>query len=61
MKRSYKHFSLRIDEELLRKLEFTAKYEDRSINSKLLSMIREEVRNFEAVHGTIDFDSEKQE
>lgn len=61
MKRDYKHFSLRIDEELLRKLEYAAKYEDRSINSKLLSMIREELRRFEEQHGKIEFDQQKDE
>lgn len=42
-----KHLSLRIDEELLYKFRYVARYHDRSANGQLLCMIREFVRKFE--------------
>lgn len=48
-----KDFSLRIDDELLQKLHYVAKYEDRSANKEILRLIRRHVAEFEAAHGPI--------
>ena len=56
MKPNEKHFSLRIDSELLRKFDAVAKYDDRSMNWLLLRMIRQCVENFEKEHGEITFE-----
>lgn len=42
MKGKPKHLSLRIDEDLLRKFEYVAKYDDRSMNWYLLHLIKNE-------------------
>lgn len=46
-----KSVSIRIEEEMLRKLSFVADYEGRSVNSHVLAIIRENIRAFEKVHG----------
>ncbi len=51
-----RHLSLRIDEELLRRLEYVAAYEDRSMNSTLLQLVRRCVADFEEKHGPIDLE-----
>ena len=56
MKPNEKHFSLRIDSELLRKFDAVAKYDDRSMNWLLLRLIRQCVEDFEKEHGKIKFD-----
>ena len=43
MKGKPKHLSLRIDEDLLRKFEYVAKYDDRSMNWYLLHLIKNEI------------------
>lgn len=48
-----KHLSLRIDEDLLRKFEYVAKYDDRSMNWYLLHLIKNEIADFEEKHGEI--------
>ena len=53
MKKKEKHLSLRIDEELLRRFEYVAKYDDRSMNWLLLSLVRECIQRFEEAHGSI--------
>ncbi len=53
MNKNIKHLSLRIDEELLRKFEYVAKYDDRSMNWYLLHMIKSEIASFEEQHGKI--------
>lgn len=53
MKGKPKHLSLRIDEDLLRKFEYVAKYDDRSMNWYLLHLIKNEIANFEEKHGEI--------
>lgn len=58
MNKNIKHLSLRIDEELLRKFEYVAKYDDRSMNWYLLHMIKTEVENFEEQHGKISPNNE---
>lgn len=45
--------SLRIDEDLLRKFEYVAKYDDRSMNWYLLHLIKNEIADFEEKHGEI--------
>ena len=56
MKPNEKHFSLRIDSDLLRKFDAVAKYDDRSMNWLLLRMIRQSVEDFEKEHGEIKFE-----
>ena len=51
-----RHLSLRIDEELLRRLEYVAAYEDRSMNSTLLQLVRRYVADFEEKHGPIELE-----
>ncbi len=53
MKRNDKHLSLRIEEELLRKFEYVARYDDRSMNWLLLQLIRRCIAEFEQEHGKI--------
>ena len=53
MKKDIKHLSLRIDNELLRKFQYIAKYDDRSLNWVLLSLVRRAIAEFEEVHGEI--------
>ena len=60
MKKKLKHFSLRIDEGLLRQFEYVARYDERSMNWLLLQLIRRAVAEFEDTHGRIpDVDDEK--
>ena len=47
-------FSLRIEDELLKKLHYIAEFEDRSVNRELLRVIRKHVDEFEAEHGKIE-------
>lgn len=49
-----KSVSIRIEEEMLKKLGFVADYEGRSINSHILVLIRESIKAFEQEHGEID-------
>ena len=49
-----KSVSIRIEEEMLRKIGFVADYEGRSINSHILVLVRENIREFEAQHGAIE-------
>lgn len=53
MKNNIKHLSLRIDEDLLRKFDYVAKYDDRSMNWYLLHLIKDEIARFEEKHGPI--------
>lgn len=48
-----KSVSIRIEEEMLAKLGFVADYEGRSVNSHILVLIRENIRQFEAANGAI--------
>ena len=45
-----KSVSIRMEEEMLRKLNYVADYEGRSINSHVLVLIRQSIRAFEDVH-----------
>lgn len=51
-----KSVSIRIEEEMLEKIGFVADYEGRSINSHILVLVRENIRQFESAHGPIDGD-----
>ena len=51
-----KSVSIRIEEEMLRKLGYVADYEGRSVNSHVLVLIRESVRAFEEQNGPIEAD-----
>ncbi len=48
-----KSVSIRIEEEMLKKLGFVADYEGRSVNSHVLVLIRENIKRFEAENGAI--------
>ncbi len=62
MKKGEKHLSLRIDEGLLRRFDYVAKYDDRSMNWLLLRLVKDCIDEFEQQHGKIDLnDSEKKE
>ena len=50
---SVKSVSIRIEDEMLKKLGYVADYEGRSINSHILVLIRENIRAFEEAHGEI--------
>ena len=49
-----KSVSIRIEEEMLKKLRWVADYEGRSINSHILVLIRENIKQFEAQNGDIN-------
>ncbi len=42
-----------IEEEMLNKIAYIADYEDRSVNSQVLVLIRENIKAFEDANGTI--------
>ena len=48
-----KHFSLRIDENLLAELHYVSKYNGRSANNEILQLIRAHIGEFEKQHGDI--------
>ena len=48
-----KSVSIRIEEEMLNKIAYIADYEGRSVNSHVLVLIRESIKNFEAENGII--------
>lgn len=52
-----KNISFRIEEDLLLKLHYVAKYEDRSANGEILSLVRKRIKEFEQEHGAIDIES----
>ena len=49
-----KSVSIRIEEEMLEKIGYVADYEGRSVNSHILVLVRENIRNFEEKHGKIE-------
>ena len=51
-----KSVSIRIEEEMLRKIGFVADYEGRSVNSHILVLIRENIKAFETANGKIEGD-----
>lgn len=48
-----KSVSIRIEEEMLEKLDIVSEYEGRSINSHVLVLIRESIKTYEKEHGEI--------
>lgn len=51
-----KSVSIRIEEEMLKKIGYVADYEGRSVNSQILVLVRECIRRFEQEHGAIEGD-----
>lgn len=51
-----KSVSIRIEEEMLKKIGHIADYEGRSVNSHILVMIRENIEAFEKKYGKIEGD-----
>lgn len=49
-----KSVSIRIEEEMLERLNFVADYEGRSLNSHILVLIRESIAHHEEKHGVIE-------
>lgn len=49
-----KSLSIRIDDEMLKKLHQVADYEGRSANSQILVLIRRCIEVFEAQHGALE-------
>lgn len=49
-----KSVSIRIEEEMLRKIGYVADYEGRSVNSHILVLVRESIKAFEQTHGAIE-------
>lgn len=53
---SVKSVSIRIEEEMLKKLGFISDYEGRSVNSHILVLIRNNIKEYEREHGEINGD-----
>ena len=51
-----KSVSIRIEEEMLEKIGHVADYEGRSVNSHILVLIRNSIKEFETAHGKIEGD-----
>ena len=51
-----KSVSIRIEDEMLRKIGYVADYEGRSVNSHVLVLIRESILKFEEENGPIEGD-----
>lgn len=51
-----KSVSIRIEEEMLRKIGYVADFEGRSVNSHVLVLIRESIEMFEKKYGKIEGD-----
>ncbi len=51
-----KSVSIRIEEEMLKKIAYVADYEGRSVNSHILVLVRENIKAFENENGKIDGD-----
>ena len=49
-----KSVSIRIEEEMMKKIGYVADYEGRSVNSHILVLVRENIKAFEQLHGNID-------
>lgn len=57
-----KHISIRIDEDVLAKFHYVAKYDDRSASGQIMFLINNSIREFEEKHGKIDLlDNKKEE
>ena len=53
-----KNLSLRIDEDLLRRFDYVAKSDDRSMNGLLLALVRRCIEEYERKHGKIEWSDE---
>lgn len=51
-----KSVSIRIEEEMLKKIGYVADFEGRSINSHILVLVRENIEAFEKKYGKIEGD-----
>jgi len=51
---SVKSVSIRIEEEMLRKIAYISDYEGRSVNSQVLVLIRAHIKQFEETNGSIE-------
>ncbi len=48
-----KSLSIRIELEMLKKLDYVANYEGRSLNSHVLVLVRQDIKKFEETNGLI--------
>lgn len=46
--------SIRIEEEMLEKIGYVADFEGRSVNSHILVLVRQSIKEFESKHGRIE-------
>ena len=53
-KSNIKHISLRIDADLLRRFDYVAEYDGRSMNSELIYLIRKYISQIESKNGKIE-------
>ena len=53
-----RHISVRMDDEMLKKLHVISEYEGRSINKHILVLIRKSIEQYEKEHGTIPTDKQ---
>ena len=51
---AFKSVSIRIEEEMLKKIAYIAEYEGRSVNSHILVLVRNAIKAFESENGPID-------
>ncbi len=49
-----KSVSIRIEDEMLKKIAYIADYEGRSVNSHILVLVRNAIKAFESANGTIE-------
>ena len=49
-----KSVSIRIEDEMLKKIAYIADYEGRSVNSHILVLVRNAIKDFEGEHGPIE-------
>jgi hypothetical protein len=58
MKKDIKHISFRTTSEMLKKFNYVAAYDDRSMNWLMMKLVANYIAKFEAKHGKIEFDEE---
>ncbi len=51
-----KSVSIRIENEMLKKISYVSEYEGRSLNSHILILIRNSIKNFEEKNGKISLE-----
>lgn len=59
--KNVKHISIRIDEDILQKFHYVAKYEDRSASGQIMCLINNCIREFEEKYGVIELPYEFKE